>query len=463
MHNSMLTRASRRRALSLTLTASAILATGVLVTGGCDSAEPSKPQASAAGATAAEQAAPDTGVFEIALKPDVPEGYKDRVGRFEKPLRQDITSMKLIRKEGGKYDIEFPPAANVPALRDIDFRTFVARVPTIAKGDETLTKVALIQRELNRNQTRYPLEGFGSAWVANNCLKRGLWEIALDKKDDKGHLTVYHAWFDFPKSEYERLFKDLNDGDARLVAACEGYPELNHIAMPMDKLRKVESDAAIEKVESLESEPIVAMSEQARKAKLVVAPTGAKTYGDWAAKDKQPVKTAKFSEPGFYANADPVVFQLDWLSKPTGAAWRKVKNESAGATMDEVELKFSNGYRMIIASSELGKLAPRAEPAKDEKEVLRLTFGIGTPDLYADSPDRAKEFANPPHDYLLLLDGKGEHVDNHKAGMDRVYAWRSSDGKLHMHVVGYERIILLSHYAIPWEGKAAPAQTAMAR
>ena len=44
------------------------------------------------------------------------------------------------------------------------------------------------------------------------------------------------------------------------------------------------------------------------------------------------------------------------------------------------------------------------------------------------------------------------------APAERIEVRTGTDG-----VVGYERIILLSHYAIPWEGKPAPAKTAFAQ
>jgi hypothetical protein len=117
--------------------------------------------------------------------------------------------------------------------------------------------------------------------------------------------------------------------------------------------------------------------------------------------------------------------------------------------LEEVEIKFENGHRLIVASSELGKLPARSEPPKTEKDVLKITFGIGTPEIYADAPEREKEFASPANNYLLLLDPAGKHIDNHKAGLDRVFAWRDSADKLHLYLVGYERIMLVGHLTLP--------------
>lgn len=397
----------------------------------------------------------------VALKPDVPDGYVDRVGAYEKPLRQDVKSLTLARRDDGTFDVTFPPDTKIPAIANVDFRPFMPRVPRLAAGNAELTRIALIQRELNRNQTRYDIPGFGSAWIANNCLKKGLWEIGLDKKDAAGNwVTTAHAWFEFPQDEYERLFAEVNTAKDPNVAPHADYPELNGLPVAMTALRSVTKEVALPKVETNLDQPIAALPEQARKAKLVVAPRQAKTYGDWVAPDKQPVTTAKFSEPGFYINADPVKFDLTWLAKPAAAQWRDATSAAAGAELAEVEIKFENGHRLVLASSELAKLPARGEPPKTEKDVLKVTFGIGTPEIYADAPERAGEFANPANNYLLLLDGADKHIDNHKAGIDRVFAWRDAQDQLHLYLVGYERIMFVGHLTLPLPQEARATRQA---
>jgi hypothetical protein len=442
-----------RGALTLSVAASALgIALLGAVVSGCGSAdEGAKPQAAANVAERPRE-------FEIALKPDVPEGYVDRVGKYEKPLRQDVKTMKLARRDDGTFDIAFAADTKVPTIEKIDFRHFMPRVPKLAEGNGELTKIALIQRELNRNQTRYDMPGFGSAWIANNCLKKGLWEIGLDKKDESGNwVTTYHAWFDFPREEYERLFAEVNTGKDPNVKPHADYPELNGLPVAMETLRSVKKEFSLAGIETNLDKAIEALPEQSRKVKLIVAPAQAKTYGDWVAPDKQPVTTAKFSEPGFYINADPVKFDLAWLAKPAAALLREANNDAAGTDLAEVEVKFENGHRLVLASSELAKLPKRSEAPRTEKDVLKVTFGIGTPEIYADAPERDMEFANPAHNYLLLLDPAGKHIDNHKAGLDRVFAWRDSADKLHLYLVGYERIMFVGHLTLPLPHEATAA------
>lgn len=406
------------------------------------------------GLASAQAEAPPAGL-EIPVKPDVPSGYPDRVGRFAAPLRQDLASLQLTSLGQGRYGLRFSSGTEAPALPEIDLRPFIPRVPLLAKGDPALTRIALIQRELNRHQTRYPAPGRPeTVFVANNCLKSGFWEIGLDRKDDQGALTYYHGWFTFPKAEYARLFEALNGSSYSAVAAdLESYPKLDGLPVPLARLRSVVRDVPVPAVDTHAGEPIDQFSEQSRKAKLVLAPA-VRTYGDWSAPDRQPVVTAKFSEPGFYDAKDPMRFDLAWLAHPAGARWRWVKSPRFSDGFTEIELRYENGYRLLLAGARLAELPALAAKPGDEADLLHLTFGIGTPEIYGSVDERAREFETERPDYLLLLDSNGNLVDNHHAGLDRVYLWREAGNpdRLHLYLVGYERIALVSHLSLPWEG-----------
>jgi hypothetical protein len=404
--------------------------------------------------------------LEILVKPDVPSGYPDRVGRFETPLRQDLTSLQLTRLGQGRYGLRFSSGTEAPALPEIDLRPFIPRVPLLAKGNAELTRIALIQRELNRNQTRYPAPGRPeTVFIANNCLKSGLWEIGLDRKDGQGTLTYYHGWFTFPKTEYARLFEALNGAPYSAVAAdLENYPKLDGLPVPLDRLRSVVSDVPVPAVDTHSGELIDQFSEQARKSKLVLSPA-VRTYGDWPASDRQPVVLAKFSEPGFYNAKDPMRFDLGWLAHPAGAHWRWVKSSQLSSGFPEIELRYKNGYRILLASDRLAELPARTAKPGDEADLLHLTFGIGTPEIYSNVEERARELETERQDYLFLLDGNGNHVDNHHAGLDRIYLWREAGdpGRLHLYLVSYERIALVSHLSLPWSGSTPKPPAPAAR
>jgi hypothetical protein len=395
------------------------------------------------------------GSLELEIKPDIPTGYPGRVGRFATPLRQDLTLLRLTRLGGGRYALSFARGGEAPALAEVDLRPFIPRVPRLAQGEPPLVRLALIQRELNRIQTRYAVPGTpDSVFLANNCLRRGLWEIGLDRRDTAGQMTYFHGWFTFPEGEYARLFEEVNGAPFSAFAAdLTGYPMLDGIPVPLAALRSPAAEARIQPVAVHADEPVERFSEQARKAKLVLS-SAARVYGDWAARDRQPVVTAKFNEPGFYDSSDPVRFDVAWLSSPVEAWWRRVKSAKLAEPFTEVEIRFANGYRLLLADGRLVGLAARSEKPADDGDALRLTFGIGTPDIYASAEDRARELAAEVPSYLLLLDAKGANVDNHHAGLDRVYLWRENGapGRLHLYLVSYERILLAAHYSLPWQG-----------
>ncbi|HEX4961700.1 MAG TPA: hypothetical protein VF173_12730 [Thermoanaerobaculia bacterium] len=401
--------------------------------------------------------------LEIPVKPDLPAGYPGRVGLFETPLRQDLTSLQLTGLGQGRYALRFSSGTETPALPEIDLRPFIPRIPLLAKGDPSLTRIALIQRELNRNQTRYPAPGRPeTVFVANNCLRGGLWEIGLDHKGAQGASTYYHGWFTFPKTEYARLFETLNGVSYSTVAAdLDQYPKLDGLAVPLAKIRSVVRDVPVPAIDSHLGEPVDQFSEQARKAKLVISPA-VRTYGDWSAPDRQPIVTAKFSEPGFYDSKDPMRFDLAWLAHPAEAHWRWVQSPVFPDGFAEIELRYQNGYRLLLADARLANLPARGTKPADEADLLHVTFGIETPEIYANADERDRELAAERPAYLFLLDAKGNLVDNHHAGLDRVYLWREAGApdRLHLYLVSYERIALVSHLsmAVPAEPPKPAAQ-----
>ena len=397
---------------------------------------------------------PATGrVTRLPLVPEAPDGYAANPSTLARPLRQDLKAVELRDLGDGRYAIRIGEGPEAPSLESVDMRPFIPRVSALAKADPDLVRFALIQRELNRNETRLgPVKGADETRLANNCLRGGLWEVLLDKKIESGLALQYHAWFTFPAETYGQLFEQMNEGlkwtdYAKILLE---YPKIDGMRAPLEKLRSVEAEAKALPVTAHLDEPVQALPEQKRKSRLVLTPA-IQTYGDFVAPANQPIRTAKFTEPGLYDTKDPVSFDLSWLKTPQSLSWRRVKG-SDGTAMQELEIVFANGYRVLAADSTLGALPPQAKTPEAEKDVLKLTFGIGTPDIYAAAADRAKEFDSPRPNYLLLLGKDGRHVDNHHAGIDRAFLWRddAKPSQLHIWLVGYERIALVSHLTVPW-------------
>lgn len=384
-----------------------------------------------------------TDSWKVAIKPEEAGGYAANPSTLKTPLRQDLTAAELVRGASG-YDLRL--AGSELALSGVDLTLLVPRIPAYARGNDDLVRYLLFQREFNRNEVKLGAVGdLADFKLANNCLKSGLWEIMLDQKVESGNAMVYHGWFSFPRDEYERAFEALNgrpfSGVAKLLAE---YPGIDGMAAPLEVLRKVTNERAVE-VATLLTEAPIRFGEQKRKAKLLLNQDIA-TYADFVAPAKQPIKTATFAEPGYYDPKNPVAFDLTWLAKPTEAVRRDVKVGSVDAT--EFEIRFANGYRIVVADRDLATLPERDAAPDNDKDTLRLTFGIGTPDIYASLAERTAEQKEERPNWLMLLGPDGKQLDNHSRGVDRVFCWREKGGRLHLYLVGYERIAVVSHLVL---------------
>lgn len=393
-----------------------------------------------------------TAPISIPLHVQAPDGYPGNPSTLMKPLRQDLTQLEVALDDQGLAALHLKGTADGPALAAVDLGWWIPRIPRLARGEPTLTRVALMQREFNRNETRFDgVAGCDGLKLANNCLKRGLWEIMLEKKVESSTGLAMHAWFDFPRPLYADLFARLNKTPYEPIAAdLDAYPAFGGFALPLEKLRSVESESQAAVHADLDSaRPL--FSEQKRKAALLLG-TFAK-LGDFTDAAHQPVRTAKFNEPGLYDTKDPMSFDLTWIAKPASATWRSVKGVQApDAKLDELEVRFANGHRLILAADGLASLAPREKPAESEKECLRITFGLSTPDIYASQAERQKEQSAPRDDYLFLLDSTGKHLDNHSTGVDRAFVWRDA-ATYHLYLVGYERIAIIADIQVAPKSK----------
>lgn len=389
------------------------------------------------------------GGSDVPVKPEQADGYPGNPTRPLGSLMQDYTSLKLSPKGGGRYELKLGPAADAPDFKDVDLRPFVPRVPALARGDATLTRIALMQREFNRNETKLgPIGDFAESKLANNCLRSGLWEVILEKKKDDGSTGMkYHGWFDFPKEEYAKVFEEVNGvkfADYEKVLAQ--YPAMGGFAVPLEKLRTVVRDHEVTKFDLHLADKPDLLPEQKRKAHLLLNKEVA-TYADFVDPKKQPITTARFAEPGYYDPKEPVKFDLAWLAHVKSIHVREVKGVADPVAMGEVEVVYENGNRILLGDADLGKAAPLAKAPEKDGDVLRVTFGISTPDIYATLAERTAEFTSGRANYLMLLDVKGNHLDNHATGIDRVFLYKSGTGagELNLLLVGYERIAIVSH------------------
>lgn len=394
--------------------------------------------------------------WEIEVKPERPDGYRGRPGVMKLPLRQDVRKVRIERETCGggcafsKYrfrilgDEPVGPAGDVAVL-GVDLRPYVPRVPELAKGIDSLTHISLAQQELNRNQTVYRSGGYQYA-IANNCLKRGLWELVLRVRESEqsSWATTFHGWFTFPEREYAHLFRTVNEMDFSSVKKfVTGYPVLEGLDVPMEKLRTVSSPRAMGDVDHHAQEAPHRFAEQEKKSALLLN-SGVATYSDLWVND---VKVAKFAEPGRYAVDDPERFDLSWLTGGPKVRVLDAKRADLKKQWREYELSFSNGYRIVFGSERLEEVLERNAAPVTDLDVLKIVFGINTPPIYQTERERRQAYLDRREEYLVLLDKKGRLVDNHRAGLDGVYVWKGL-GQLHLWLVSYERVVLPAYYSI---------------
>ena len=362
-------------------------------------------------------------------------------------------TLELRAGEGGLYDVRLSPGETAPHLPAVDFKLLVPRVPRLARGNEALTRLALIQREFNRNEIHNPMPDGTDLSIANNCLERGLWEVKLARQDSGKTATVFHAWFTFPKEEYARLFRLANGGldENAFDGLFASYPGVGGFVLPLDDLRKVKSERELGSLDIHAADPLDRLTEQKNKTRLLRT-DGITSFGDFTRPANQPVTLAKFNRPGLYDPAESMRFDLTWLGKPARILWRKVESARVPGSFPEIEVRFANGYRILAADAKLADLPARDAVPATEADVLKFVCGIGTPSIHATASERAAELSEDRPRYLMLLDEKGNHVDNHLTGVDGLYAWRQAGdpGALHLWLVGYERIVLIAHLSARW-------------
>ena len=133
--------------------------------------------------------------------------------------------LKLVQLDDTHFDFVFEPLDDHLAkivFRNVDVSLMTPNIPEYVKKDDGLRRVALTDREWNRQQVQFNVgiddvevtggDGFEKenlkvASLARNCLNAGLWELLLFTKTEKGKEMYYQGWFTFPIGQYKRLWE----------------------------------------------------------------------------------------------------------------------------------------------------------------------------------------------------------------------------------------------------------------
>ena len=398
--------------------------------------------------------------------PEDPAGRSVRYGQY------NGRRLILVRKDDTHFDFILEPTEDHVArvvFKNIDVSLMTPSVPQWCKEDAGLTRIALTDREWNRQQVHFDVDGANievsggdgfevrnlhKVALAKNCLNAGLWEVILNVKEGDGKAMYYQGWFTFPLGHYRRLLEQNTGLDyADHWYGLEHWSDPAGTVMAMEKLRSVYSEREVAAIYDA-NEMIMYAGEQVRKKRTCNGPNLV-TWGDITG--KRGIEFASFIPPGRYSVDHPWGNEYWRLAQYRKAIVRDVLTPATGKKLQELELVFHDeqgqANRFIVGGVDLAAL-PQL-PTAQYNRGLYMPMGIGVPPFYQ---DYAKLQANPPHEspyYSFLLDGQDRWIDHHKSAIDGPVMHRDEHDPnlVHLYLLSYERHTLIAHFVIPIEAK----------
>ena len=376
--------------------------------------------------------------------------------------------LKLVQRDDTHFDFVLestdPPTATV-AFSGIDVSLMTPGEPAWIKHDPDLERIALTDRQWNRQQVRFDArsphvevsggDGFekaklSSAELAKNCLNAGLWEVLLFVREDGHNALYYHGWFTFPLGHYKSLF-ERNTG----VSYWKHWYKLEHWSNPagtpvrLATLRQVTRERELRA--SLDpQEPVIVAGEQVNKRRTTIA-RNIRTWGDFY--DGRQIRFATFAPPGRYDLSKPWKNEYGRLSRFDKAVLRDIRSPAISRPLQELELVFENKgssdkSRFIVSGLDLAVL-PRL-PVESYSGGLYMPMGIGVPPFFQSYEELQQ---NPPDKspyFCVLLDADGRWINHHEVAVDGPVLHRDAKDPdvLHLYLLSYERHSLIAHFVL---------------
>jgi uncharacterized membrane protein YdjX (TVP38/TMEM64 family) len=408
------------------------------------------------------------GVMEVPVREftnaDYPEDPAERSDHFG---QYDGRKLILVQKDDAHFDFILEP--NHPHIarvvfRDVDVRAMTPSLPEWTKADDGLRRIALTDRQWNRQQVRFDpaspqvevtggdaFEGINldSAELAKNCLNAGLWEVLLYTREHDQKALYYQGWFTFPLGHYKRIFEQQTG-----LPYWKHWYYLEHWFDPagtpvaLDGLRRVVREREVP-VRFDRDEKVIAAGEQNRKRREMITQNVVK-WEDFY--DGRKVCFASFIPPGRYSVSRPWQNHYGRLARLDKALLREVVSPAQTKPLSEIEFIFDGspgGRCRFVVSGFDPEALPRLAP-RDYPKGLYMPMGIGVPpffqsyaDLQAAPPDRSPYFS-------LMLDDEGRWIDHHSVAVDGPVMHRDADDPdlLHIYLLSYERHSLIGHFVV---------------
>ncbi len=377
-------------------------------------------------------------------------------------------SLRLVQKDDTHFDFVILPkhehAAKI-TIRDVDVSLMTPSEPECTKQDRDLERIALTDRQWNRQQVSFrrdsphvevsggngfELDNLIEAKLAKNCLNAGLWEVMLTVREKDRRACYFHGWFTMPLGHYKRLFEH-NTG----ISYWKHWYKLEHWSDPvgtlvrLDGLRTVLAERDVP-ANFDSDEPVIFAGEQARKRRTVDA-ENILTWGDFY--DGRKVQFATFTPPGRYDVDRPWNNEFGRLSCFARAVWREIESPARAEPLQELELVFEDRQtheqsRFIVSGFSMAAL-PQV-PKDCYPDGLYMPMGIGVPPFFQDYDDLV---ANPPHRspyFCVLLDSANRWINHHEVAVDGPVLHRDASDPtiLHVYLLSYERHSLIAHIVV---------------
>lgn len=377
--------------------------------------------------------------------------------------------LKLVRKDATHFDFVLesnqPHVANV-VIRNVDVSLMTPSLPEWTKKDAALRRIALTDRQWNRQQVAFGGlnspnvevtggDGFEaknllSAELAKNCLNAGLWEIQLFVNENNGKALYYQGWFTFPLGFYKEIFEQSTGLPYwRHWYYLEHWFDPEGTPLPMQSLREVVSEQAVA-ARFDKSERIMVAGEQIRKRKTTIADN----LVSWNDVYERDIRFASFIPPGHYSVAHEWKNKFPLINRFDKAILRKVVSPATPAPLSELELVFSSGdngntYRFFASGFDLAAL-PQL-PVSQYHNGMYMPMGIGIPPFAQSYADLQKTPPSKSPYVSVLLDKNDRWINHHTVSIDGAVLHRDEKdpGLLHVYLLSYERHTLLGHIVVP--------------
>jgi hypothetical protein len=375
--------------------------------------------------------------------------------------------LTLVQKDETHFDFVLEPTNAHTArvvFHDVDVSLMTPSVPAWARDDAGLRRIALTDRQWNRQQVNFgnqapqveitggngfEKEHLYSAELAKNCLNAGLWEVLLFVQEDGQKALYYQDWFTFPLGHYARIF-ERNTG----LPYWKHWYYLEHwfdpagTTVPLDGLRRTTAEREVPATFDGDEE-VLAAGEQVRKRRTVMADNIVQ-WKDFY--DGRKVRFATFIPPGRYSVNHPWKNEYWRLQHFDKAVLREIVSPAGPEPLHELELVFEGKgggkCRFLVSGFSLAAL-PQL-PVKEYPKGLYMPMGIGTPPFFQSYEDLRR---NPPGRgpyFSFTLDADDRWINHHELAIDGPVMHRDADNPevLHVYLLSYERHSLISHFRI---------------